>query len=174
MLGLDHPFHCGGGSSTGDPVVEYLSAVGVGDRPPPFRFLLVDGDLSGDVGDDRFVSEELSRFLVETAEGGQVDTNIDYSPIRPSGIEVTGEKVDEGADTELVHRPGTVVSLEAAGQLVEFSADASRLVGGQTVGMEVGGPVGGRFDNNPTLLNSILISGFGLVGVGLQGYTRPR
>jgi hypothetical protein len=138
MLGLGYPFQSGGESSVGDPVVEYLSAV-VDHRVTPFRFVLVGGDLAGDVGDHRTVSEDFSWVFVGPGKRGQVDMNIDYSPIRPSGRVATGEKVDEDVGAELVHR-----------ETVEFSADRDGTVGGKTVGVEVGGPVGGRFDNDPT------------------------
>jgi len=171
MLGLDCPFQSGGGSSVGDSGVEYLSAVGIGDRVTPFRFVLFGGDLSADVGGYRSVSEDFSRVFVETGKGGQVDTNIDCSPIRPSAMVVTGEKVDENVGAELVHRPGTVVFLQVAGETVQFSADRDGTVGGQTVGIEVGGPVGGRFDNNPTFFKGSVVSLFCFFGVGLD--TQP-
>jgi len=171
MLGLDCPFQSGGGSSVGDSGVEYLSAVGIGDRIAPFRFVLFGGDLSGKVGGYRSVSEELSRVFVETGKSGQVDTNIDCSSIRPSGMVVTGEKVDEDVGAELVHRPGTVVFLQVAGETVQFSADRDDTVGGQTVGVEFGGPVGGSFDNNPTFFRGLVVSLFCFFGVGLD--TQP-
>ncbi|MEE8407105.1 MAG: hypothetical protein V3S32_08140 [Acidimicrobiia bacterium] len=100
----------GGGSSAGDPGVEYLSAVGIGDRVTPLRCLLFGGDLSGDVSYYRSVSGDLCWFLVKIGKGGQVDANINYPPIRPSRMVV----------------------------------------------VEVGGPVGGRFDKNPTFRQSVV------------------
>ncbi len=71
MLCLHQPFQGGGGSSGGDPGVDDLSGVGVGDRVPPFRLVLFDGDLAGDVGDNRTKPGQFAWILGESAEGGQ-------------------------------------------------------------------------------------------------------
>lgn len=74
------PFLGGGGSPGGDPGVDHLVVVGVGDRIPPFRLLLLLDDLTGDVGDNRTKPGQFAWILGESGEGFEVDGDKSEKP----------------------------------------------------------------------------------------------
>jgi hypothetical protein len=63
----------GGRPPAGDAGVDRLTSVGICDAPAPFGLLLLFGDLTGDVGDDRSVTGQFSRILCQPDQSGQVD-----------------------------------------------------------------------------------------------------
>src|SRR5262245_141435 len=72
----------GGGSSVGMAVVQQPS-VAVGDRVTPQRVgLLIQRDLSGDVGQDRSPAGDQRRVVRQPHQGRQVDLYVDHPSAR--------------------------------------------------------------------------------------------
>ena len=73
----------GGGGAAAEGAVVQQSAVLVGDAVAPGRpVFLVEGDLAGDVGDDRSPAGDEGRVVVEAHQGGQVDAEVDHAAAR--------------------------------------------------------------------------------------------
>ncbi len=82
--GFDLATVAGGGASAGDAVVDDLAGFGISHSEAPLAFVLLLGDLAGDVGDYGPVAGEFSGVVVELGEGGEVDVNIDGAS--PGGV----------------------------------------------------------------------------------------
>lgn len=106
-----HELRKGGfGSSIGGDDVDDVAVV-VGDKHPPLGFVLVVGDLKGDIGDDRCHAGDLDRLLVEPGQGGEVDADVDQSPPLVGGVG-SEKKIDGDVGAQLVVSARVPILLE--------------------------------------------------------------
>jgi hypothetical protein len=124
-------------------------------------------------------------MIVQCAQGVEVDMDIDHTTISHTTISHTtisggafvaragaccicDEGVDECVGTELIHGAGLTVVFEGLCVTVQPSHDRCGLVGWEVQGVEVCRTLRGRFDHDPSLIETMDVPGLCLVWLDLH------
>jgi hypothetical protein len=133
---LDETFLGSGGPSPGGEDVDEL--VLVVDPVPPFRLVGISDQLAGDVGDDWSPSGYLSGLVIQFQQRGQVDPDIDHTPVRTRMmfLMVSGEEVQEDVGSDLVDISPVTFTFGGFGEAVDPAHGGVGPVCGEVGGME--------------------------------------